>query len=115
MHISITPDDVLKARGSNFLDDMDTYSSAKGELGVVAMKDGCHICWACGDLFDLEEGSLRPYDKYTGGPGSPPVMVHRKCALATRQQYSMPSVAEVSRGLGLRRTIAKVMKPFLPK
>lgn len=115
MHISVTPEDVLKARGSNFLDDMDTYTSAKGELGVVAMKDGCHICWACGDLFDFEEGSLRPHDKYTGGPGSPPVMVHRKCALGTRQQFSMPSVAEVSRGLGLRRLVAKVAKPFIGK
>jgi len=112
--ISITPDDVLKARKSNFLDDMDTtYSKRDGRIVTVAMKDGVHVCWGCGEPFDEEEKDERSHEKFVG---EVPVLLHRKCLDPKKlQQYSLPSVAEVSKGLSLRRMVAKVTKPFLGK
>lgn len=111
--IAVTPDDVLKARGSNFLDDMDTFHSPRYGLGVIAVKDGVQVCWGCGEPFDDHERELRGHEKLHG---TVPVMLHYRCLDSKKlKQYSMPSVEQASKGLSLRRLVARVTKPFLPK
>ncbi len=114
--ISVTPDDVLKARKSNFLDDMDTvYSEKDGRICVVAMKDGAHVCWGCGEPFSMMSPNLEAIEKTPMG-GTVPIILHRKCTDSKNlKQFSFASLLEISKGLSLRRTIAKVAKPFLPK
>jgi hypothetical protein len=111
--ISVTPEDVLKARGSNFLDDMDTvYSEKDGRICVVAKKNEMPVCWNCGQPFSLSHPDLEAVEKTPVG-GTVPIMLHRRCEKNGKKVFSMSSVLEVSKGLGLRRTVARVIKPFL--
>lgn len=101
--IHITPDEVLKARGTNHFSDMDLITSPKdGMLVAVAMHHGCHVCWACGELFDGENEKLRGTEKQIG---TSRVLLHRKCAFHEPKAYV--DMATATRGLSLRRMVAK--------
>lgn len=101
--IHVTPDEVLKARGTNHFSDMDLIMSPKdGALVAVAMSHGCHVCWACGELFDNEDNKLRQEEKQIGHSR---VLLHRKCAFHEPKAYV--DMATATRGLGLRRMVAK--------
>lgn len=113
--ISITPDDVLKARGSNFLDEMDTvYSPKDGRICVVAKHQGAYVCWGCGDQFVQGHPDLGETEKTSLG-GTVPIILHIKCADRSHRPFSFASVMEASKGLSLRRAVAKAIKPFLAK
>jgi hypothetical protein len=111
MLVQITPEEVLKARGSNFLDDMDTIVSPfGGHLVVVAMaRDGGgmleHVCWACGEPFEPEQRDLAGVEKMQPG-ATTPVLLHRKCEGARK----IISVGQASKGLQLRKAVAQGFK-----
>lgn len=131
--IQVTPDDVLKTRGlSNSLDDMDMIMSPHGgHLVCVAMKSGCHVCWACCEPFDPEDPPLRLIEKLPEGrpgidaeghaTGRVPVGVHRKCWNSKDRKIfvdmkgqpnptRLQSIVEASRGLQLRKLVARATK-----
>ena len=63
---------------ASFMDDVDTVRSPKNDVIVlVAMRQGAHVCWQCGEVF----GS--PYDPKRGPCekviGTTPVLVHNAC------------------------------------
>ncbi len=134
--ISVTPDDVLKTRGlSNSLDDMDMIMSPHGgHLVCVAMKSGVHVCWACCEPFDPEVRAESLLEKLPEGrpgrdaeghqTGNVPVGVHRKCWNAKDRKVfvdmkdqprptALQSVLEVSRGLQLRKLVAKATRALV--
>lgn len=110
--IQITPDEVLKARGTNHLDDMDTiYSPYGGHIVVVAQKRDSqgmlmHVCWACGEPFEPEHRSLAGVEKVAPG-GTTPVLLHRKC---NEERRTVIDMASATRGLSVRRAIAQGVK-----
>jgi len=121
--IQVTPDDVLKCRGiSNHLDDMDLVyaqppSPYAGRLVAVAMCDGVHVCWACGEPFDFDSSPERMIEKRVDG-GEVPVGIHRKCFdpknrkvfVDLKPTEPLPTVQQASDGLKLRRTVARAIK-----
>lgn len=118
--IKVTSDEELSARGlANRLDDMTMeISPYGGHLVCIAICDGCQVCWACCEPFG--DGPEALLEKRPGG-STVPVGIHRKCFNPKdRRPFSdmggrreLQSVSEVSKGLRLRRTVAKVVKPFL--
>lgn len=118
-HIQVTPDEVLRTRGlSNRLTDMTMEISPHGgHLVCIAQLDGCNVCWACCEPFDPEVPGERLIEKRPDG-GTVPVGIHRKCfSPKERKAFSdmggstrLQGVEEVSRGLRLRRLVAKSVK-----
>lgn len=110
--IAITPEEVVKARGATFLTDLDMIISPNGgHLVPVAMYQGVHVCWGCGEPFDPNDRELRlvemrPKDSYI------PVGMHFKCCGAGRKA-AVSNPLETIRGLQLRRMMAKAAKPFV--
>lgn len=107
--ISITPEEVQLARGATFLDDLDMIISPYGgHLVPVAMKNGLHVCWGCGEPFDPDDKhkalvEMRP-------PGAAvPIGMHRSCV----NRKARVSVFDTLKGFELRRTMAKVAKPLI--
>lgn len=89
-------------------------------LVPIVMHHGVHVCWGCMEQFDEEERDLRLTEMRT--PGSVVrVAVHRKCVdPKNRKVFSdmggsreLQSVQEVSRGLKIRRMVAKAVRPFV--
>lgn len=121
--IQVTPEEVLRCRGiSNHLDDLDLVvaqppSPYAGKLVAVAMCEGVHVCWACGEPFDFETSALRMLEKLVDG-GTVPVGIHRKCFdpksrkvfVDMKTSDPLPSVADASKGLQLRRRVARAVK-----
>lgn len=111
MLIQFTPEEVQKARGTNGLDDMDTIVSPfGGHLVVVAQKRDSngmleHVCWACSEPFEPEDKSLAGVEKIAPG-GTVPVLLHRRCAGPRK----IISVGDATKGLSLRRAVAKAYK-----
>jgi len=117
--ISVTPDDVLKARGlSGRLTDMTLeISPFGGHLVAVAQFEGCNVCWGCCEPFDFD-GPNRMIEVKPGG-GSTPVGLHAKCLdPKARKIFSdmasnrLQTVEEVSAALRVRRLVSRVAKPF---
>lgn len=112
MLIQITPEEVLKARGTNHLDDMDTiYSPNGGHIVCVAQKrdSNCYleyVCWACGEPFEPQHRSLAGVEKVAPG-GTVPVLLHRKC---NEERRTIIDMASATRGLSVRRAIAQGVK-----
>lgn len=110
-NFSITPEEVQKARGATFLDDLDMVISPNGgHLVPVAMKHGVHVCWGCGEPFDpakdrLRMVEMRPKDSVI------PVGMHVGCVGANRAPRA--SVFDTLRGFELRRSMAAVAKPLI--
>jgi hypothetical protein len=108
-NFSITPDEVLKARGATFLSDLDMVISPNGgHLVPVAMNHGVHVCWGCGEPF----GGMRDRNRMVEmrPPGSVvPVGMHSGC-VGRRPRVS---VADTLRGFELRRKMAQVAKPMI--
>ena len=110
--ISITPDDVLKARGTNHLDDMDMIISPfGGHLVCVAQQRDSHgmlmhVCWACGEPFEPENPKLAGVEKKPEG-GTVPILLHRRCNEERRPFIDM---ATATRGLSFRRAMAQGVK-----
>lgn len=119
MLIKITPEEVLKCRGiSNHLDDIDMiYMGDDRHICVVAVSQGCHVCWACGEPFNPQVPALTLLEKRVDN-GAVPVGIHYKCFdPKARKPFSdlkphepLPTVAEASRGLQLRKQVAKATK-----
>ncbi len=94
-------------------------SKIDGTLVPIVMHHGVHVCWGCMEQFDEEERDLRLTEMRT--PGSVRVAVHRKCVdPKNRKVFSdmggsreLQSVQEVSRGLKIRRMVAKAVRPFV--
>lgn len=108
-NFSITPDEVAKARGATFLDDLDMIISPDGgHLVPVAMKNGIHVCWGCGEPFDPAKFAKAMVEMRVQG-GVVPVGMHRGCV----GRKPRVSVFEQLRGLELRRTMASVAKPLI--
>lgn len=122
MLIQITPDEVLRCRGiSNHLDDIDmVYAPGDGHIIVVAVSQGCHVCWGCGEPFNPNVPALTMLEKRVDN-GAVPVGIHYKCFdPKARKPFSdlgahepLPTVAEASRGLQLRKQVAKATKTIL--
>ena len=110
-NFSITPDEVQKAKHATFLDDLDMIVSPHGgHLVPVAMKDGVHVCWGCGEPFDETDRKLSLIEMRP--PGSVvPVGMHRMCVGQNRKVQV--SVFDQLRGLELRRSMARVAKPLI--
>jgi hypothetical protein len=112
MLIQFTPEEVQKARGTNHLDDMDLiHSPFGGHIVVVAQKRDssgmlAHVCWACGEPFEPEHRSLAGVEKVAPG-GTVPVLLHRKCK---EERKTIIDMASATRGLSLRRALAKGVK-----
>lgn len=112
MLIQITPEEVMKARGTNHLDDMDMIQSPfGGHLVVVAQKRDSsgmlvHVCWACGEPFEPEHRALAGVEKTPPG-GPTPILLHRKCK---EERKTFIDLATATRGLSLRRMIAQGTK-----
>lgn len=112
MLFKFTPEEVVKARGTNHLDDMDMiHSPYGGHLVVVAQhRDSSgmlvHVCWACGEPFEPEDRALAGVEKTPPG-GTVPVLLHRKCNEARKPIIDLGAA---SRGLSLRRAIAQGTK-----
>jgi len=122
MLIKVTDDDDLKARGlANKLDDLDMLISPHdGALVPVAMKNGVHVCWGCCEPFDPEDKGLRMVEMRP--PGSVVrVGIHARCIDPSKRPIfsdmggdrSLQSVKEVSKGLQVRRMVARAVKPFI--
>lgn len=110
-NFSITPEEVQKAKGAVFLDDLDMIISPKGgHLVPVAMKNGVHVCWGCGEPFDENEQRLRMVEMRVGG-GPVPIGMHAGCVSGNRKVQV--SVFDTLRGFELRRTMARVAKPLI--
>lgn len=104
-HIQIKPSDVELAKGSTFLDDMDMIQSPhNGRLVPVAMKNGVHVCWQCGEPFEPERRELALVEKRPEG-SEVAVGVHRKCVNGPAKRFF-----HVTQGLGIRRGIAEIVK-----
>lgn len=94
------------AKGATFLDDMDMVISPHGgHLVPVAMKNGVHVCWGCGEPFNPANDKLRMVEKFTGG--TVPVGVHAKCVSPSKRR---PSFHAVTQGLHVRRELARVAR-----
>lgn len=112
MLIQITPEEVLKARGTNHLDDMDLiYSPYGGHIVCVAQKRDSngfleHVCWACGEPFEPEHRAFAGVEKVPPG-GTVPVLLHRRC---NEERKTIIDMASATRGLSLRRAIAQGVK-----
>lgn len=105
MHIS--PTDLDSAKYSNFLDDFDMVMSPfGGHLVVVAMKNGVHVCWQCGEQYDPNDHKLAMVEKRTPG-ATVPCGVHRKCVAgpSTRKSFHV-----IAKGLQVRRAVADIVK-----
>lgn len=108
MLFQFTPEDVVKARGTNALADMDTITSPHGgHLVVVAQsRDSSgmleYVCWACTEPFEPENRDLAGVEKISPG-GTVPVLLHRRCAGPRK----IMSIGDVSKGLQIRRAVAK--------
>lgn len=102
--------DEQKARGAEMLDDLDLVTGRQGQLVAVAQKDGRHVCWQCGDLFDGDVSKLRPTEVKLG---TAYVLLHAQCINPKIKSYA--SFTDRVRGLQARRFFAKAVKPFLGK
>lgn len=126
--IKVTDDDTLKARGlANRLDDMDMIMSPVDQkLVCVAMKHGVHVCWGCCEPFDPEEKGLRFTEvrlprEHAHQPAEVRVGLHARCVDPSKRPIfsdmgsdrKLQSVEEVTKGLRLRRTVARAVKPFV--
>lgn len=112
MLFQFTHEDVVKARGTNHLDDMDLIRSPfGGHLVCVAQKKDSsgflqHVCWACGGPFEPEHRRLAGVEKVSPG-GTVPVLLHRKC---DEERKPFIDMATATRGLRLRRAVAQGVK-----
>lgn len=116
---AIVDDDTLAARGlaANATDlDMIT-SPLTGELVPVAMHHGVHVCWGCFEPFDPMTSGLALVEMRP--PGSVvKVGVHAKCVNPKNRKIfsdmggstALQSVEEVSRGLAMRKRVARIVK-----
>jgi hypothetical protein len=110
-NFNITPDEVLKAQNATFLDDLDmVISPSGGHLVPIAMKDGVHVCWGCGEPFDPSKDKKRMVEMRPPG-AVVPVGMHMGCVGANRK--IQVSVFDQLRGLELRRSMAAVAKPLI--
>lgn len=112
MLFKFTDEDVVKARGTNHLDDMDLIKSPfGGHLVCVAQKRDSsgmlvHVCWACGEPFEPEHRMLAGAEKVPPG-GTVPILLHRKCK---EERKTIIDMATATRGLSVRRAVAKGFK-----
>lgn len=121
--IKVTEEDDLKARGlANNATDLDMIISPRdGSLVPVAVHHGAHVCWGCFELFDESDPKLRMVEIRPNNQGTVRVGVHAKCVdpknrkpfVDMKGSRELQSVEEVSKGIKLRRMVAKVVKPFV--
>jgi hypothetical protein len=104
--IHIKDQDLVDARHSTFLDDMDmVYSDKGGHIVCVAVKSGVHVCWQCGEPFVQWDNKLGEVEKRVAG-ATVPIYVHRRCF----NGYHRKSFAFVMKGLQTRRAVADIVK-----
>lgn len=109
MTIRITPEEVTRARGATFLDNMDIiYSPRDGTMVPVAMKHGVHVCWQCGEPFEPNRRGLELVEKVSDPGATTRVGVHAKCVAGPPRRFF-----QVTNGLGFRRKMAEVAKVSL--
>lgn len=106
---------------ANAATELDMIQSPRdGTLVPVVMHHGVHVCWGCFEPFDESVPKLRLTEIRTPG-ATVRVAVHAKCVdPKNRKVFSdmggsreLQSVAEVSRGIQVRRMVAKAVKPFM--
>lgn len=112
----------LDVRGvANEATELDMIQSPRdGSLVPIVMHHGVHVCWGCMEPFDESEPKLRLVEMRCPG-ASVRVAIHHKCIdPRNRKIFSdmggsreLQSVAEVSRGLKLRRMVARAVKPLM--
>lgn len=114
--------DNLEVHGiANQITELDMIQSLRdGSLVPVVMHYGVHVCWGCMEPFEEGDSKLRMTEIRT--PGSTVrVAVHAKCVdPRNRKVFSdmggsreLQSVQEVTRGLRLRKMVAKVVRPLV--
>ncbi|NJN63466.1 MAG: hypothetical protein HC882_00380 [Acidobacteria bacterium] len=106
MSIRVTPEEVTRARGATFLDNMDIiYSPRDGSMIPVAMKHGVHVCWQCGEPFEPNVRGLELVEKISEAGATTRVGVHARCYAGPPRRFF-----QVTTGLGFRRKLAEVAK-----
>lgn len=99
-------EDQKLAKDAEFLDDVDLIMSPKdGALVAVAQRNGAHVCWQCGDLFDDQDRKLRGIEVTKGYAR---ILLHAKCV-----NYQPKTFWGVQRGLQARRFFAKAVNSVL--
>jgi hypothetical protein len=109
----------MEARGiANVATELDMIISPNGgHLVPIVEHYGVHVCWGCMEPFDAMDRELRQIEMRP--PRSTvPVAIHAKCADPSKRKIfsdmggsrELQSVAEVARGIRMRRAVAKVVK-----
>ena len=106
---------------ANQATELDMIQSPRdGSLVPIVMHHGVHVCWGCMEPFDDSDPKLR-LEEYRAPGATVRVAIHKKCAdPRNRKIFSdrggnreLQSVAEVSRGLRVRKAVAKAVQPFV--
>lgn len=106
---------------ANAVTELDMITSPRdGSLVPIVMHHGIHVCWGCMEPFDDAEPKLR-LEEYRAPGATVRVAIHKKCAdPRNRKIFSdrgesreLQSVEEVSRGLRIRKAVARAVQPFV--
>jgi hypothetical protein len=107
---------------ANQVTELDMINSPRdGSLVPIVMHYGIHVCWGCMEPFDADDPKLR-LEEFRAPGATVRVAIHRKCAdPKNRKIFSdrgenreLQSVAEVSRGLRIRKAVAKAVQAVQP-
>lgn len=90
-------------------DDFDhVYAPGDGHIVVVAVSDGVHVCWQCGEPFDEHDRAHRMVEKLNDRNTTVPCGVHAKCfSGAPKTLFSFMSVTKIAAGIREKRVLAR--------